>query len=112
MERLNMKECGLRIRQQRKLLKYSREEIADKLGVTAKFVSDIKLGNRGMSIQTLYNIAIILNTTSDYILFGSEQKNNPCQIVNMLNSCKGERLEYAKEILRVFLLATEQKCND
>ncbi len=69
---INNKEIGNRIRKQRELLGYTRESFAEQLGVSTKFCSDIELGHKGMSIETLCKISCILNLSTDYILFGKE----------------------------------------
>ena len=61
---------GNRIRKQRELLGYTREQLAEKLDVSTKFCSDIELGVKGVSIQTLAKLTELLHLSSDYILFG------------------------------------------
>lgn len=70
MDKLNISQIGLRLRKQRELMKMTRENLADKLNITVKFLSDIELGQKGMSIQTLANFSKVLDLTVDYILFG------------------------------------------
>ena len=53
MKEINYKEMGARIRTQRELLGYTREKLAEKLDVSPKFCSDIELGVKGMSLNTL-----------------------------------------------------------
>lgn len=61
---------GSRIRKQRELLGYTREQLAEKLDVSTKFCSDIELGVKGISIQTLSKLCDLLHLSADYILFG------------------------------------------
>lgn len=70
MDKLNISQIGLRLRKQRELMKMTRENLADKLNITVKFLSDIELGQKGMSIQTLANFSKVLDLSVDYILFG------------------------------------------
>lgn len=70
MRTINYHEMGNRIRKQRELLGYSREQLAEKLDVSTKFCSDIELGVKGVSIQTLAKLTNLLNLSADYILFG------------------------------------------
>jgi 5-methylcytosine-specific restriction enzyme subunit McrC len=51
MKELDYKKTGSRIRAQRELLGYTREQLAEKLDVSTKFCSDIELGVKGVSIQ-------------------------------------------------------------
>ena len=53
------------------IFSYTREQFAERLGVTPKFCSDIELGVKGMSVPTLCKIAQILRLSTDFILFGA-----------------------------------------
>ncbi|MGN0163907.1 MAG: helix-turn-helix domain-containing protein [Candidatus Ornithomonoglobus sp.] len=64
------KQPGIRIRELREKNKFTREELAEQLGITSKFLSDIEIGKCGFSVPTLIKICETLHTTSDYILFG------------------------------------------
>ena len=66
---------GGRIRRQREFLGYTREHFAELLDVTPKFCSDIELGVKGMSVQTLCRISEVLRLSTDFILFGRENAN-------------------------------------
>lgn len=107
MRELNLKEVGKRIRDQRVLLGYTRENLAEAVGITPKFCSDIELGKKGMSIQTLFNISQILRVSTDYILGRDIVEIDVAPVVDMLKTCSPDKLEYAKEIIRSFVLAVE-----
>lgn len=72
---MDYKPIGQRIKNQRLLLRMTREQLAEKLDVSTKFCADIELGNRGMSLGTLCKLSGILHLSCDYILFGSENDN-------------------------------------
>ncbi|WP_044973783.1 helix-turn-helix transcriptional regulator [Ruminococcus sp. HUN007] len=61
MKKPNLKEIGMRIREQREQLRYTREQLAEKLDVSSKFISDIELGVKGVSLKTLVNLSTILD---------------------------------------------------
>lgn len=107
MRELNLKEVGKRIRDQRELLGYTREHLAEAVGVTPKFCSDIELGMKGMSVQTLFNISKVLRVSTDYILGRDIPELDVAPVVDMLKTCSPEKLEYAKEIIRTFVLAVD-----
>ena len=48
----------------RQLLGLSREELAEQLGVTAKFIGDIEYGEKGVSMKNLYRLKQILGAVS------------------------------------------------
>ena len=60
MKTIQYKDMGARIRAQRERLGYTREQLAEKLDVSTKFCSDIELGIKGISIQTLAKLSDLL----------------------------------------------------
>ena len=104
---LDFKLIGQRIRSQREFLGYTREQFAELIDKTPKFCSDIELGVKGFSLQTLNQIGNKLKLSSDYILYGisSDKENNP--INKMLSSCPDNKRRYAEQILKNFLQALD-----
>ena len=56
MKTVNYHEMGIRIRKQRELLGYTREQLAEKLDVSTKFCSDIELGVKAFPFRLLPNL--------------------------------------------------------
>ncbi len=79
MKTVSYHEMGKRIRRQRELSGLTREQLAEKLEVSTKFCSDIELGAKGISIQTLAKLTDILNLSADYILFGECAKGDSAE---------------------------------
>ena len=71
METFDLKGMGERIRTRREELNISREQLAEQLDVSSKFISDIEYGIRGVSIKRLVLLSSSLLISVDYILFGS-----------------------------------------
>ena len=109
LQPLDLKEMGARVRRQREFLGYTREQLAEKLEVSPKFCSDIELGIKGVSLQTLCNLSHILKLSTDYILFGVSR--SPAAVSEglsyMLHNCPTDKLPFAEEILKSFLLALD-----
>lgn len=80
MKIINYHEMGNRIRRQRELLGYSREQLAEKLDVSTKFCSDIEIGVKGVSIQTLAKLTDLLGLSADNILFGECTPENSMEL--------------------------------
>lgn len=59
---------GDRIRERRKFLKLSQENLANEIGVSSSFISDIENGRRKMSLETMVKISIALDTSLDYLV--------------------------------------------
>lgn len=99
---------GNRIRKQREYLGLTREALAEKIDVTPKFCSDIELGVKGMSVQTLCRIADVLGLTTDYILFGSKTSTMDSPAINMLRRCPMEKRYHLENIIKSYILAVEE----
>ena len=105
---MNM-EIGMRIRRQRELLGYTREQLAEKLNVSQKFCSDIELGIKGMSVETLCKISKELMLTTNYILFGTPPSDINEGILQLIHLCDEEKMPFLENIIRNFVKATEYK---
>jgi len=104
---LNFKEIGQRIRKQREFLGYTREQFAELIEKTPKFCSDIELGVKGMSLQTLNLIGNRLKLSADYILYGITPDKENSAINKMLSTCPANKRKYAEQILKNFLQALD-----
>lgn len=104
MKKINYKEMGARIRAQRQLLGYTREQLAEKLDVSPKFCSDIELGVKGMSLNTLANLSDILCMNVDFILFGGqEEKSNLDTVISLFRHCPQNHRANFLTIARAFI---------
>jgi len=105
---LDIKAIGIRIRKQREFLGFTREQLAEMIDVTPKFCSDIELGVKGMSLNTLDMISKMLKLSTDYILYGNLNKDEPNMekiIYKMLASCPSAKKKYAIEAVKNIVLA-------
>ena len=66
------KAMGIRIQRLRKQFGSSREEIAGRIGRSAKYYADIERGNCGMSLDTLLDLADLYAVSLDYLVYGRE----------------------------------------
>lgn len=104
MKEINFKEMGTRIRAQRQLLGYTREQLAEKLDVSSKFCSDIELGIKGMSLNTLAKLSDILCMNVDFILFGEqEEKSDLDTLISLFRHCPTEHRANFITIARAFI---------
>ena len=85
-------EIGKRIEILREDCKMTREELAEKAGVSTKFLYEIEKGKKGLSALTLLKLARVLNTSCDYILTGDKgiTERNSCfiEVWNQLDDKK------------------------
>ncbi len=101
MKTVDYREMGLRIRTQRELLGYTREQLAEKLDVSTKFCADIELGVKGVSIQTLAKLSELLSLSADYILFGENDQSDSVELHMLSMLCQKCPEKSRKELLTI-----------
>lgn len=110
LEVINLKntlnlEIGQRVREQRTLMGYTREQFAEALDISERFATDIELGNRGMSFSTLIRLCKLLSVSSDYILMGKtdEQTYNTNKIERIISGIDEKYLPYTEDIITTLM---------
>lgn len=93
---LNLKMMGFRISTQRRQLRITQEELAEKVGVSAKHISAIETGRTKPNIQLLYDISTALNVTLDYFTLGIVKKSNLEELDDYLKECTEEDINTIK----------------
>lgn len=63
----------MRIRKAREDLGYTREQFAEKLGVSVSYLAEVERGRTGISVKMLVKMCEVLGLSADYILFGEER---------------------------------------
>ena len=82
-------EIGERIKSSRENAGLTQEKLADALGVSSQFLSDVERGVSGPSIYTIICICKQLHVSSDYLLMGIEDPSrlpDPLSHLNYLSS--------------------------
>lgn len=90
-------EIGSRIRVIREAQKKTREQIAE---ISPQFLFDIESGKKGMTSQTIINLAKALNVSTDYILVGAVTPL--AKIVTNLEGLSPEDLNLAEQFIKKF----------
>jgi len=86
MKTMDSKSMGERIRHRREELNISREQLAELLDVSPKFIADIECGIRGVSLKRLVLLSTNLLISTDYILFGDSPSSNHI-FLELINTC-------------------------
>lgn len=98
-------EAGERIQALRRIKGYTREELAFKTGVSAKFLYEIEMGKKGFTADVLYRISRALEVKCDYILSGAGV-DEPCNLY--INKMLNKYSEYQKmNVLKILELISE-----
>lgn len=98
------RDMGLRIRECREKLNYTREEFAEKLDISPRFITDIELGKKGMSLDTLIKICETLSVSADYLIWGKGECDSNA-ISEMTAFLDDSEMKYAEELMRTFVKA-------
>ena len=97
------KEIGLRVRNKREEYKWTREELAEKAGISIQFLADIETGRSSMTTNTLYKIATALNVSADYIIFGTELPLDTSGITDMLSKLSKRDRDLVIDLLKYYV---------
>lgn len=116
VKNLDKVEMGSRIRARRNFLGWSREELADKLGVSTKYLADLECGARGITIQRFYVLTQVLDLSADYILTGYvvgevdeiERARIIESIEEALRNCSIKQLRHTERMMRHYAEALKE----
>lgn len=104
---------GERIREIREDLKMNREKFSEMIDISSVFLGQIERGERSLSLKTLSKIVKFTGVSTDYILFGANEKNSTIDKINrILNNCSKESLTFIYEFtcsISVFLKNENRK---
>jgi transcriptional regulator with XRE-family HTH domain len=74
---------GKRIRNQRRLLGMTQEELSERVGVSCSFIGHIERGSRKLSLETLVHISDALNISCDALLQDSLNSDRSLETTGM-----------------------------
>lgn len=99
---------GERIKKQRLLNGYSRETLSEIVGITPRFCYDLELGLKSMSLHTLKKLSLALNVSADYLLFGTQNKNEAYySAISLLLTCPISKLPHLEQIMSHYIQAVK-----
>lgn len=95
------KAIGKRIKKARLDRKMTQEYVSEQLGVGCQHISNIERGIIGISFETFYELAKLLNCGADYLMFGAtpDIKNPIDMIMKKMNS---QQRVYVEESIRLY----------
>lgn len=92
---------GVRIAQQRKELKLTQEQLAEKMGVSLQTISCIELGKKAVRPENLANLCSYLNISSDYILYGKRDSEQMTDVITKLSNLKPEEYQAVQTLIEL-----------
>ncbi len=95
------KEIGNRIQTARNEKGLTQNQLAEKINISAKFLSEIETGNKGMSFETLLSICDILDVSPNYLLNKDVKSNASPVLVDIVSKFPEDTIELTEKILHV-----------
>lgn len=86
---------GKKIKEKRLMLQYTQEELAEKIGISAKSLSQIELGNNFVSAENLEAICGALNT-SPKNLFDFSDNESKVSLKDTMDKLQKNKLLFEK----------------
>ncbi len=94
-------QIGKRIRELRELQNDTRESLAEKIGISAKFLYEIETGKKGFSIDILRRISEALAVSCDYIIFGEEKYREDEKTICALKKLEEIHIRQIQDLTKV-----------
>ena len=95
-----LKEMGQRIMARRKALRFTQEELAEKIDVSTQMISNLELGKKAIRPENLAKVCKELNVSADYILIGSEKQNEEInQLIEKLMELSEDELKIINSMI-------------
>lgn len=92
---------GQRLKDERKRLHYTQEEVAEVIGITPAFVGHIERGERSLSLETLIKFCNFYGITIDYLLADTLPPDNDIVTEQIRTMLKGKTAEQKTAILDI-----------
>lgn len=93
-------EIGIRIRHYREKLGYTQECLAEKLGVSAQYISSVERGIVGLSVPILAKVSQILLVSTDMVLFGKENIIDELSVLTPMTGLSKIHLKHIEIIVK------------
>lgn len=94
-----LKSMGERIYTQRKALKMTQEELAERIGVSTQMISNLETGKKAIRPENLLKICEALNISADYVLTGNGTNRVVDSITEKLAGLSEEELRMVREMI-------------
>ena len=96
-------EMGKRMKEQRKILHLTQENMAEKLNISIKHYGGVERGIAGLSLENLINASEIFGVGLDYLIKGTKETDDsiPIRIKEIYLNCSPEKRGYILEILEI-----------
>lgn len=96
-------EMGKRMKEQRKLLHFTQEYMAEKLNISIKHYGGVERGLAGLSLENLIEVSEILGVGLDYLVKGTNETDTsmPSRIKEIYLNCPPDKRQHILELLEI-----------
>ena len=94
-----LREMGRRIFLQRKSLRLTQEDLAEKIGVSTQMISNLETGKKAIRPENLSKLCKALDVSADYILSGAERNTPADPLYRKLSGFSEKEIHLLSEIM-------------
>ena len=103
-----------RIKDRRKSLNYTQEQFAERLGISSSSYTRIENAFQKPALDTLIKISTNLNTTLDYLVFGSDDNSTTVitdteMLTALFDYSDADKLKHAVEVISKLIKIKEKR---
>lgn len=102
-------QIGSRVKTAREAMRYTQENLAERIDVSVQYISDLERGVVGASLPTMIKLCQVLHTSSDFLLMGNDDENVVDHLTEKLRHISPKQLELVERGISLMLEALEQK---
>ena len=103
---LDKKKIGLRIRAAREARNWTREQLAEKMGMSVNTMAEIELGRNGTRLENFVRLCRLLDLNADYVLFGAPG-DTAQRIADLLRDRDEETVRVVEKTVEALLQALD-----
>ena len=92
---------GRKIQQARKEQRMTREDLADRVGISTTFCANLECGNKMMSVETLDKLSEVLGVSTDFLMDKTSDNPRIQSIVLMLKDQPEDVIAFAEKMVRL-----------
>ncbi|MCT4686103.1 helix-turn-helix domain-containing protein [Vallitalea sp.] len=103
---IDYKLIGKRIKESRKSMKLTQENISEILKVSPEYISRIETGATKLNLEMLVKISNILNISPAYLLTGTNTKSNDYltpEINELLKNCSPSKIKAVSKMIKIIV---------
>lgn len=98
-----IKHIGVQIRLARKNAGLTQEKLAEKAGITQKYLSNLESGRNGVTITNLRNISRLLSVSMDTLVYGEIKENDIGFLLEQLRFVNPKYFSPLREVMEAQL---------